>query len=64
MSLTEDSTFDCPYCGSLNALYIDLTGGRNQHFVVDCETCCAPISIRLKLSGEEIISMDVRKENE
>ena len=64
MPLEHDYSFDCPYCGSFNSLYIDITGGSHQHFIVDCETCCAPISISLRLSGEEIISVDVRKENE
>ena len=64
MPLEHDYSFDCPYCGSTNALFIDISGGSHQQFVVDCETCCAPIMVNIRLSGEEIISVDVRKENE
>ena len=64
MPLEQNSNFDCPYCGAANALFVDVTGGRNQHFVVDCETCCAPILVRLKLSGDEIVSLDIQRENE
>ena len=64
MSLEEDSSFDCPYCGSVNALSVDVSAGSKQKFVVDCETCCAPIVVRVYLSGGEINSVDARRENE
>ncbi len=55
---------ECPYCGAPNSLPVDVTGGRNQQFVVDCETCCAPILVRVSMSGGEVERVDVRKENE
>lgn len=64
MSYGHDESFTCPYCGELNPLLIDISGGNNQTFVVDCTVCCAPILVRLKVRGEEIISLDVRRENE
>jgi hypothetical protein len=64
MPLEHDEEFFCPYCGQSNPLVVDISGGRNQSFVVDCEVCCAPIAVRLKISGGEIITLDVRKENE
>ncbi|MBF0490376.1 MAG: CPXCG motif-containing cysteine-rich protein [Candidatus Omnitrophica bacterium] len=62
--MENDEQFSCPYCAESNALVVDITGGANQTFVVDCEVCCAPIVVRLKIRGEEIISLDVRRENE
>ena len=64
MSLEEFENFICPYCAGSNELLIDVSGGPHQEFVVDCEVCCAPIIIRLKLHGEDIISLDVQRENE
>ena len=64
MPLEEHESFSCPHCGSENLLAIDFSGGPRQQFVVDCEICCAPIVVRLHLRGEEILSVDVRKENE
>ncbi len=64
MSLEEYLDFLCPYCGQSNELLVDMTGGAHQEFVVDCETCCAPIVISLKVRGETILALDVRKENE
>jgi len=62
--LEEHYDFDCPYCGSENSFPVDFTGEVHQSFVVDCETCCAPITIRLRISGDEVISVDIRRENE
>ena len=64
MSLEQFEDFLCPYCGEPNQLLVDLSGGSHQEFVVDCEVCCAPIVLRLSLQGEDIISLDVQKENE
>ena len=64
MSLEKSEDFLCPYCGETNELLIDVSGGPHQEFVLDCEVCCAPIIIRLTLRGEEIISLDVQREND
>ena len=64
MSLEQFEPFFCPYCSQSNELLLDLTGGSYQELIVDCEVCCAPIVIRLKLSGGQIVMMDVRRENE
>ena len=62
MSLEKFENFCCPYCGETNELLVDISGGLNQQLVVDCEVCCAPIVIRLKIRGEAV-SMDVQREN-
>ena len=63
MSLEEFDNFLCPYCGETNELLVDLSGGPRQVFVVDCEVCCSPIVVRLTIRGQEIISVDVQREN-
>ena len=63
MNLEQDEHFLCPYCGVANALLIDLTGGTIQEFVVDCEVCCAPIAVRLRIRGGNV-TIDIKKENE
>ena len=64
MPLEHDENFACPYCGQDNMLMVDTTGGSEQRLVVDCEVCCAPIVVRVKVRGGEIMGIDVRKENE
>jgi hypothetical protein len=64
MAIEQNEGFLCPYCGEPNELLVDVSGGRHQEFVVDCEVCCAPIVVRLHIQGEEIISLDVQREND
>ena len=64
MSLEKYENFYCPYCGQENSLSVDISGGSHQEFVVDCEICCAPITIHVTIRGEEVIAVNVRAENE
>jgi len=64
MSLEQNENFLCPYCGETNELLVDVSGGPHQEFVVDCEVCCAPIVVRLTIRGEDIVSLDVQREND
>lgn len=64
MPLEEFENFLCPYCGESNELVVDISGGPNQEFVVDCEVCCAPIVVRLKVRGGVVASVEAQRENE
>ena len=64
MPLEHDENFLCPYCGETNELLVDVSGGPNQRFVVDCAVCCAPIVVRLKFRGETVVSVEVQREND
>ena len=64
MSLEQSEDFLCPYCGQNNGLLVDITGGVFQELVVDCQVCCAPIVLRVRMRGEEILAIEARKENE
>ena len=64
MHLEKNENFLCPYCGENNTLLVDVTGCAHQEFVVDCEVCCAPIIVRLLLRGEEILTIDIQREND
>jgi len=43
---------------------VDVSGGSVQEFIVDCEVCCAPIVVRLKIAGGDIINIETKRENE
>ncbi len=64
MSLEEFEHFYCPYCSQSNEIPIDLTGGSNQYFVIDCTVCCAPIAVHVRIRGDQILSVDIKRENE
>ena len=54
----------CPYCGQENSLFVDASAGSRQRLLLDCETCCRPIIIDLKLAGGELLSINASAENE
>jgi len=62
MPVSEEYYYSCPYCGSKNSLLVDFTAGPSQEFITDCEICCRPISIRLHLDGDEILSFEALTE--
>ncbi|SKA21754.1 Cysteine-rich CPXCG [Oceanospirillum multiglobuliferum] len=45
----------CPYCGSELELAVDVTGG-DQDYYEDCQTCCAPIQVFVRVDMEENLS--------
>ena len=64
MDLLNYEEFGCPYCGGANTLEVDMSAGRKQRFVVDCEVCCAPVVVTLQLNDKEILSLEVKGENQ
>lgn len=47
--LLTDVEVDCPWCFSPHLLRVDLTGGRHQAYVEDCQVCCRPLSVQLSV---------------
>lgn len=62
--LEDDFEFGCPYCMASNLLPVDRTGGKHQVFVVDCETCCKPIRVRVDVEPDGYVAFDVKQEDE
>ena len=54
--IEQDYPFSCPYCGADMSVRLDVSGGRKQSFVHDCENCCSPIQIDVEFKGETIIN--------
>lgn len=42
----------CPFCGSVDAITIDTSGGAHQTFVEDCASCCHPRVVHV--AGDEV----------
>ena len=49
----------CPYCGESSELLVDSLGGAIQEFVEDCEVCCHPWLVLVKLDAEGRASVSV-----
>jgi transcription elongation factor Elf1 len=55
--------FTCPYCGYPNFSPVDPISGLQQ-WTTDCENCCRPIALRVKVRGGEVEEMDVEREQD
>jgi len=61
--IDEDYFFTCPYCLEEIAIRIDPTGGQRQSFSYDCEVCCRPIAVRLKLDEDGVSDFSAERES-
>ncbi|PIQ86689.1 MAG: CPXCG motif-containing cysteine-rich protein [Candidatus Omnitrophica bacterium CG11_big_fil_rev_8_21_14_0_20_45_26] len=54
--IEPDYVFTCPYCSTGMSVRLDVSGGKRQSFIYDCETCCSPIEIQVEFNGAEVVS--------
>jgi cysteine-rich CPXCG protein len=45
--------FQCAACGEWNVTSVDVSAGRRQQYVEDCQVCCKPNLLRVEYDGEE-----------
>ncbi len=55
--------FDCPYCGFPNFSQIDPLTGLHQ-WTSDCENCCHPIALRVRVRHGEIEEWEAGREQD
>ncbi len=53
----------CPYCGENIELLVDLSIDE-QDYIEDCEVCCRPITLTIKLDEDKKISVIPQHEND
>ena len=56
--MTESLPLTCPHCGEEFPLVFDPAEGTSE-FVVDCENCCRPMTVRVRVQGGEVESVEV-----
>jgi hypothetical protein len=51
--LIGDAEVVCPYCGESMTIAVDPTGGAVQEYVEDCQVCCQPwhVHVRVREDG-------------
>ena len=57
--LSDTEWVSCPHCGESSELMVDLVGGSIQEYVHDCEVCCRPWLVRIRLDWEGSASVSV-----
>lgn len=51
----------CPHCGESFGLALDVSEGSAE-FTVDCEVCCRPMLVTVRINDGEIEGVDVVEE--
>jgi len=59
LSLQDAVVVSCPYCGEWVELLLDPGGGPSQDYVEDCEVCCRPWRVRLRIRGDGSADVDI-----
>lgn len=57
--LEESTWVSCPYCGEGVEVLVDAGGGPHQEYVEDCEVCCRPwqVTVRLQRDGTAVVEV-------
>jgi ribosomal protein S27E len=56
--MNEFVAITCPHCGEGFEIPFDPDEG-NAEFVVDCEVCCRPMTVSVRMKAGEVESVDV-----
>jgi len=62
MGIFDSYNFLCPYCGTTNSLEHDFGAGSRHRLIQDCEICCRPIHIELRMDQDQVQEIRALKE--
>ena len=54
----DSISIECPHCGESFSLALDVSEGSAE-FIVDCEVCCRPMTVAVRIHEGEIEGLDV-----
>jgi hypothetical protein len=53
----------CPYCGEPIEILVDASAG-DQHYIEDCQVCCRPMMVSVRVDAEGDVQLRLSAENE
>ena len=48
----DEAVYSCAFCGEPNGIDVDVSAGRTQRYVEDCQVCCRPNVLRVRFDEE------------
>lgn len=54
--------YDCAFCGESNEVFADGSGSRLQRFTEDCQVCCRPNLITIRIERDGWVDVSVERE--
>ncbi len=58
--LIEEHHFDCPACGAPISVLLDLSV-TDQSYIEDCEICCRPLEITVRIGTDAAARFEARQ---
>ena len=59
----DSASFHCAFCGEANEIDVDLSAGRRQRYVEDCQVCCRPNLVSVRFDGDGRVTVDAEPES-
>lgn len=60
--LDTTATFTCAVCGQPVTVEVDLSAGRHQQYVEDCEVCCSPNKLTVEFDDNGRARVEAEQE--
>ncbi|MGB3493617.1 MAG: CPXCG motif-containing cysteine-rich protein [Elainellaceae cyanobacterium] len=60
-SMQNTADFSCAFCGEPNTTFIDISGGYQQSYIEDCQVCCRPNVLYVRIDED---SLDIEIDTE
>ena len=54
--------YDCAFCGEENEVFVDGSGARTQRFTEDCQVCCRPNLLTIRIERDGWVSVEAERE--
>lgn len=61
--MENTAEYTCAYCGEPNLTFIDLSAGGQQSYVEDCQVCCRPNVLYVRID-EDTLDIEIDSEYE
>lgn len=56
----SEQRFGCPYCGERISMLIDHSA-MDQDYIEDCEVCCRPIALSVRVEDDDSVRVVARR---
>lgn len=63
MPQLPSADIECPYCGEVITVFVDDSAG-DQDYIEDCQVCCKPIQIRVRLDQDGYPEVEARGQDD
>ena len=52
--MQQTAQYSCAYCGETILTFVDLSAGEQQSYIEDCQVCCRPNILYVRVDQETL----------